>query len=152
MVEDQWAQYLEAVKGDLMAQMQASGADIPAWARKMLALWPTSAPRLLDRTRQDHQKIIALPETIAQQIGYNRDTVVNAWVDGLRGDTTAAGIKAADAFVSALRTQMLTSAVGKIQDIVFSGAIVPIVDSLMQGATLSQALAEANLDEVIKRQ
>jgi hypothetical protein len=153
MVEDQWAQYLEAVKGDLMAQMQASGADIPAWARKMLApLADVSAEDFSTELDKITKKIIALPETIAQQIGYNRDTVVNAWVDGLRtGDATAAGIKAADAFVSGIETQMLTSAAGKIQDIVFSGAIVPIVDSLMQGATLSQALAEANLDEVIKK-
>ena len=153
MVEDQWAQYLEAVKGDLMAQMQASGADLPAWARKMLApLADVSAEDFSTELDKITKKIIALPETIAQQIGYNRDTVVNAWVDGLRtGDATAAGIKAADAFVSGIETQMLTSAAGKIQDIVFSGAIVPIVDSLMQGATLSQALAEANLDEVIKK-
>ena len=153
MVEDQWAQYLEAVKGDLMAQMQASGADLPAWARKMLApLADVSAEDFSTELDKITKKIIALPETIAQQIGYNRDTVVNAWIDGLRtGDATAAGIKAADTFVSGIETQMLTSAAGKIQDIVFSGAIVPIVDSLMQGATLSQALAEANLDEVIKK-
>lgn len=153
MIEDQWAQYLEAVKGDLMAQMQASGADLPAWARKMLApLADVSAEDFSTELDKITKKIIALPETIAQQIGYNRDTVVNAWIDGLRtGDATAAGIKAADTFVSGIETQMLTSAAGKIQDIVFSGAIVPIVDSLMQGATLSQALAEANLDEVIKK-
>lgn len=153
MIEDQWAQYLEAVKGDLMAQMQASGADLPAWARKMLVpLANVSAEDFATELDKITKQIIALPETIAQQIGYNRDTVVSAWVDGLRtGDATAAGIKAADTFVSGIETQMLTSAAGKIQDIVFSGAIVPIVDSLMQGATLSQALAEANLDEVIKK-
>lgn len=106
-----------------------------------------------DGAAADKLKAIAeMPNQLLQAFGTSRDALVQTFAQGLvSGDAMGAGQAVADQLVASIEATMLGSAAGRIFDIMNSGLITPILDAVMTGATVSEALSEASIQRTIAK-
>jgi len=141
-------EYANAVAADVTQILK--GMDLPAWAERFTDALPATAD--LDALTQTVAKIAAYPNELLAMAGTSRDALVKTFTDGLvTGDAAAAGQSVADTLVASVEAAMYTNASGQIFDIVNQGLVTPIIDAMVTGQSLTEALSQASIDAVVAK-
>lgn len=121
-------------------------------ARKDLLPWMQRLVDLGGPTAATLQKLYTYSDELLTQAGTSRDALVKLYAEGFRtGDIEGAGQAVADTLVTSIENTMLTSAAAQIFDIANRGIITPIIDAMLTGQTLSQALADGAIESTITK-
>lgn len=142
---------LTAVFGDLGMQVPLSrqafralvdAQDLTTEAgRKLYAQLVTLAPAF-----------DSMVESVMGAFGLSAGKLTETFVEGLiKGNASAAGQEVANQIVEGIEQTMLTTASGQIFDIVSTGIIAPFLGALANGATVAEALAQANIAKVVEQ-
>lgn len=118
--------------------------DLVPWMQRIAdASGPTAATL---------QTIAEYPAKLLEVAGTSRDALVQAFAQGLvTGDAATAGQTVANALVASVEQAMLTNASGQIFDIVNRGIVTPMLDALLTGQTLTEALSQATIDATVAK-
>lgn len=118
--------------------------DLVPWMQRIAdASGPTAATL---------QTIAEYPAKLLEVAGTSRDALVQAFAQGLvTGDATTAGQTVANTLVASVEQAMLNNASGQIFDIVNRGIVTPMLDALLTGQTLTEALSQATIDATVAK-
>jgi len=139
--KDYWAAFKEdfrAALGDL---------DIPGWAARVLekATDPATFAAASDN-------IAATMAGIQQLVGVSANDIGTKFVDGLIAqDYAGTGKTIADTIMAGIERSMLTGFAEQVSQTAYNGILVPILGAVIQGADVAQAVAEANIQQVVER-
>ncbi|SDM57389.1 Phage-related minor tail protein [Oryzisolibacter propanilivorax] len=134
--------YAEGLGGAFLEGLDGSG--VAAWVQRIAKDGGTAAERL--------QAIADYPAQLLQSIGTTREDLVRIFTEGLvNGDAAAAGQAVADQLVASIELSMLSGASAQVFDIVNRGIVTPILDAMANGASLSEAISQANIARTVAK-
>ena len=142
--------------GDKLARVQlealkAAADTLPDYVRRQLDKLDISALSATD-AQAAIASLVALPTVLLQQAGLVREQLIGTFSQGLlAGNAQAAGKTVADQVVAGIEGAMATYASTQIFDIVNQGIIAPVIDSLISGQTIAQAISQASIDKTLER-
>lgn len=141
------AEYLKALAVSTRDALKSMG--LPEWADKIAKSMPDSGT--MDDLTAVMAKIQAYPSELLAAYGTSRDDLVSKFVEGLTtGDAMAAGTNVANLLVDSIQNSLYSQAAGKIFDIVNLGIVTPMLDAMMTGASVSEALSKISIDKIIE--
>lgn len=148
--EEQAARFAQELQQTTLLALKAA-TDIPKGVQQMLSA--TNIDSLnLDQATALLAQIANYPNTLLSQAGTTRDALVQTFTQGLQaGDAAAAGQAVADQLVTSIQQSMLGNAAGQIFDIVNRGIVTPVIDAMLAGQSVTEALSQAGLDAVISQ-
>ena len=141
-------EYQNAVASSVLSVLKEM--DLPAWAKQFTDALPDEG------TLEDLQKVFTTianyPNELLAKFGSTRDELVNTFVEAVKsGKGAQAGNFVAQQFLAGVEESMLGATSGAIFDIVNQNIITPIIDALLKGATVSEALSKATVEDAIAR-
>ena len=137
------ADYNEALASAFIASVDRS--EVPKWVDRLLGNVDASAVERL-------QAVSEWPAKLLQSIGTSRDQLAQLYAEGLAsGDATKAGQAVADSLVASIEASMLGNASAQVFDIVNQGIVTPMLDAILLGQNVSEALSEASIQKTIER-
>ncbi len=137
------ADYNEALASAFIASVDRS--ELPKWVDRLLGNVDASAVERL-------QAVSEWPAKLLQSIGTSRDQLAQLYAEGLAsGDATKAGQAVADSLVASIEASMLGNASAQVFDIVNQGIVTPMLDAILLGQNVSEALSEASIQKTIER-
>lgn len=137
------ADYNEALASAFIASVDRS--EVPKWVDRLLGNVDASAVERL-------QTVSEWPAKLLQSIGTSRDQLAQLYAEGLAsGDATKAGQAVADSLVASIEASMLGNASAQVFDIVNQGIVTPMLDAILLGQNVSEALSEASIQKTIER-
>ena len=142
--------------GDKLARVQlealkAAADTLPDYVRRQLDQIDISALSATD-AQQAIASIVSLPTALLQQAGLVREQLIGTFAQGLlTGNAAEAGKTVADQVVAGIEAAMANYASTQIFDIVNQGIIAPVIDSLIAGQTIAQAISQASIDKTVER-
>ncbi|OGT57915.1 MAG: hypothetical protein A3E01_05430 [Gammaproteobacteria bacterium RIFCSPHIGHO2_12_FULL_63_22] len=142
-VKEALADYNEGLASAFIASVDRS--ELPKWVDRLMGNVDASAVERL-------QAIADYPAKLLQSFGTSRDQLAQLYAEGLaRGDTAAAGEAVANSLVASIEASMLGNASAQVFDIVNQGIVTPMLDAIVLGQNVSQALSEASIQKTIAR-
>lgn len=132
--------------------LKAASDELPAYVRRQI----DSIPDITALSSQDAQAavaaIAALPAALLQQAGLARDQLIGTFTQGLlTGDAQSAGKTVADQVVAGIEGAMANYAATQIFDIVNQGIIAPVIDAIIAGQTITEAISQASIAKTVER-
>lgn len=142
-VKEALADYNEGLASAFIASVDRS--ELPKWVDRLMGNVDASAVERL-------QAIADYPAKLLQSFGTSRDQLAQLYAEGLAsGDTAAAGQAVADSLVASIEASMLGNASAQVFDIVNQGIVTPMLDAILLGQNVSEALSEASIQKTIER-
>lgn len=147
---------IKAYAGELnIATIEAlkAATDLPKYAQRVLGgldmkkLTPDEAVQAL-------QVISEYPAKILELAGTSRDALVQKFTEGLMDKSVSAqkaGQNVADMLVASIEQAVYSAGAGQIFDIVNTGIITPVIDAMLTGQALSEAISQESIDQTIAR-
>jgi len=133
-----------AAANEKMAQTALASANLTGWMARLAEGQTTAAGTL--------QTLAEYPNKLLELAGTSRDALVQAFTDGLMtGDAAAAGQAVADTLVASIERTMVGNASAQIFDIVNVGIVTPMLDAIMAGQAVSQAISQQAMDAVVAK-
>lgn len=137
------ADYNEALASAFIASVDRS--EVPKWVDRLLGNVDASAVERL-------QAVSEWPAKLLQSIGTSRDQLAQLYAEGLAsGDAAKAGQAVADSLVASIEASMLGNASAQVFDIVNQGIVTPMLDAILLGQNVSEALSEASIQKTVER-
>lgn len=137
------ADYNEALASAFIASVDRS--EVPKWVDRLLGNVDASAVERL-------QTVSEWPAKLLQSVSTSRDQLAQLYAEGLAsGDATKAGQAVADSLVASIEASMLGNASAQVFDIVNQGIVTPMLDAILLGQNVSEALSEASIQKTIER-
>lgn len=137
------ADYNEALASAFIASVNRS--EVPKWVDRLLGNVDASAVQRL-------QAVSEWPAKLLQSIGTSRDQLAQLYAEGLAsGGAAKAGQAVADSLVASIEASMLGNASAQVFDIVNQGIVTPMLDAILLGQNVSEALSEASIQKTIER-
>ena len=135
--------YNEGLASAFIASVDRS--ELPKWVDRLMGNVDASAVERL-------QAVAEWPAKLLQSFGTSRDQLAQLYAEGLaRGDTAAAGQAVADSLVASIEASMLGNASAQVFDIVNQGIVTPMLDAIVLGQNVSEALSQASIQKTIER-
>jgi len=142
------AEYANAVAADVTRIIKGMG--LPEWAQRFADALPDTAS--LDDLGKLIQQISDYPAQLLQKFGTSRDALVQQWVQGVNSsDAYAAGAAVANTLVNSIQQSILTTGAGQVFDIINQGIVVPMLDAIVHGEVVSQAVSDAAIQATIAK-
>lgn len=142
-IKETLADYNEGLASAFIASVDRS--ELPKWVDRLMGNVDASAAERL-------QAVAEWPAKLLQSFGTSRDQLAQLYAEGLaRGDTAAAGQAVADSLVASIEASMLGNASAQVFDIVNQGIVTPMLDAIVLGQNVSEALSEASIQKTIAR-
>lgn len=142
-IKETLADYNEGLASAFIASVDRS--ELPKWVDRLMGNVDASAVERL-------QAVAEWPAKLLQSFGTSRDQLAQLYAEGLaRGDTAAAGQAVADSLVASIEASMLGNASAQVFDIVNQGIVTPMLDAIVLGQNVSEALSEASIQKTIAR-
>lgn len=142
-VQEALAGYNEGLASAFISSLDRS--ELPKWVDRLMGNVDASAVERL-------QAVAEWPAKLLQSIGTSRAQLAQLYAEGLAsGDTAAAGQSVADSLVASIEASMLGNASAQVFDIVNQGIVTPMLDAIVMGQNISEALSEASIQKTIER-
>lgn len=142
-VKEALADYNEGLASAFIASVDRS--ELPKWVDRLMGNVDASAVERL-------QAIADYPAKLLQSFGTSRDQLAQLYAEGLAsGDTAAVGQAVANSLVASIEASMLGNASAQVFDIVNQGIVTPMLDAIVMGQNVSEALSEASIQKTIER-
>ena len=142
-IKETLADYNEGLASAFIASVDRS--ELPKWVDRLLGNVDASAVERL-------QAVAEWPAKLLQSFGTSRDQLAQLYAEGLAsGDATKAGQAVADSLVASIEASMLGNASAQVFDIVNQGIVTPMLDAILLGQNVSEALSEASIQKTIER-
>lgn len=143
-------QYLNAVADETIGVLQKM--DLPAWAERITAATATGTDNAEVALKALFDSLAQYPNKLLEQFGTSRDQLAQRYAEGLAsGDTAAAGQAVANSLVASIEASMLGNASAQVFDIVNQGIVTPMLDAIVLGQNVSEALSQASIQKTIER-
>ena len=124
--------------------------EVPDWISKKLSEF--EADPSVDKLSQIASAIAAYPNQILQSIGTSTESLASIIADGMRaGNPTATGEAFAQSIVGGIESSLVGNLSTQITSIVTTGMVTPFVDAMLAGATTSEALSAATMQQTLER-
>lgn len=150
--EEGFKQYQNAVAADSIAALKSVSSELPAWTNRMVAAANTSGENTAEVFAKLVTDISEYPAQILTRLGTSGEALTQQFVEGLRsGDPLAAGANFAQGIVGGIENALVSNLGNQVQSLVTSGMVTPFVDSLLSGATASEALAAMSTEATLAR-
>lgn len=145
---DEWGQSIGTVTREVTESFESTAVT----ARKDLLPWMQRIVDTMGPSAEALKKLYTYSDELLVAAGTSRDELVKIYTEGfMSGDVSGAGQKVADTLVASIEQTMIGGAAGQIFDIANRGIITPILDAMLNGQTLSQALADGAIDATITK-
>lgn len=147
---------IKAYAGELnIATIEAlkAATDLPKYAQRVLGgldtkkLTPDAAVEAL-------QVISEYPSKILELVGTSRDALVQKFAEGMMDKEVGAqkaGQNVANMLVASIEQSVYQRGMGQIFDTMNQGIITPILDAMVTGTALSEAISQESIDATIAR-
>ena len=118
--------------------------ELAPWMKRIAGTGPATTEAL--------KEIADFPELMLQKAGTSRDALIQTFTEGLMdGDPAAAGQAVANQLVASIEQTMMGTAAAQIFDIVNMGIVTPMIDAMLAGQSLSEAVSQASIDAVVEK-
>ena len=145
---DEWGQATDKTFKEISESITSTNVT----ARKDLLPWMQRLVDLGGPTAATLQKLYTYSDELLTVAGTSRDALVKTYTEGLMsGDPQKAGQAVADTLVASIEQTMLGSAASQIFDIINRGIVTPVIDAMLTGKTITEALSQASIDATIKK-
>lgn len=143
-------EYMNAVANSAIEALQKM--DLPTWASRIAQTTELGTDNAEAALNNLFKALSEYPNQLLQLFGTSRDALVEKFTEGLAsGNAMQAGQSVADVLVESIRNALYTNAAGQIFDIVNQGIVAPVLDAIVTGASISEALSDASIQATIDR-
>lgn len=133
-----------------LAALQASGEAVPRYIERFTA--GLDAGSTADEVNAVLAAIADFPNRAWAAFGTSRDAQVQAMMEGARsGGWRGVGEAFAGTLLGGIETAMAGNFFGQLTDIVGQQVVMPMLSSLQAGATVAEAMAEANMQAMVAK-
>lgn len=138
------AQANDAIAAQILTVGDAVRTDLLPWMQRIAdASGPTAATL---------QAIAEYPNKLLEVAGTSRDALVQTFAQGLMtGDAQTAGQSVANQLVASIEASLMGNASAQIFDIINRGIVTPMIDALITGQSVTEALSQASIDAVVAK-
>lgn len=130
-----------------------SATDLPKYAQRVLSGIDLKK-MTVDEAAQALQVISEYPSKLLELAGTSRDALVEQFTSGLMDKTVSAqkaGQNVADTLVASIEQAVMSAGAGQIFDIINQGIVTPVIDAMLTGQALSEAISQESIDATIAR-
>lgn len=150
--EEGYKQYLNAVAQDSAAALKAVSGELPAWTNRMIAATNVSGDNAAEVYEALIKRLGEYPAQLLELIGTSTQDLSAKLAENLReGDPAGAGRDFAATIVGGIEDALVGNLSTNITNAVTQGMVTPFLDSLLTGATASEALAAMSTQQTLER-
>ena len=142
-IQETLTTYNEALANTFIASLDVNA--LPSWVARLVGNTDATAVARL-------QEVAEWPAKLLQNAGTSRDQLAQLYAQGLAsGNATAAGQAVADNLVASIEASLLGNASAQVFDIINHGIVTPLLDAIVMGQNVSEALSEASIQKTIEK-
>jgi phage-related minor tail protein len=140
------------VAKDSVEALKAVSSELPAWTNRMIAAANVTGDNAAEAFQELVTKIGEYPSKLLEVIGTSsQDLAAQLRKDLEASDPAAAGANFANAIVGGIEGALVGNLSTNITNAVTQGMVTPFLDSLLTGATASEALAAMSTQQTLER-
>lgn len=141
-------EFMNAVAKDVVTVLK--DMDLPGWAGRFTKAMPDDAS--MEQVNTLLATLREYPNKLLEIAGTSRDALAGQFTEGLMaGNAAQAGQSVANTLVASIEQSMMGAAAGQIFDIVNRGIVTPMIDALLTGQSVTEALSDAAIADVVAK-